>query len=321
MKKILTQSLIAFCLGIGCLGNLTGCNPTSLASSSQPITIYAVTTGADTLNAAVPSMQPIVVLKDGKFEDPLPEANPNASSDEYDKAMRKAYDTYFAPDGVYNLFRFGKIVGNIGIPKAPTDSTTDGLRTGIKLKIPNVTYPLALASNSDQFSKSAFNVRDLSGGEQAELTQLSRTLFTQNGISGGLLDSVDVKDMKVFDVDGKGTQTAIGNVVIVHHETKKAEGGEGEEGDAFVATLEENIFLVAEKQGGHFVAIQTHFMPSSSDNADLYSQDFIDMLDVDSDGVGEIVVVENGYESYSFAILKRKGGKWEEMYKGSGGSL
>jgi hypothetical protein len=46
---------------------------------------------------------------------------------------------------------------------------------------------------------------------------------------------------------------------------------------------------------------------------------FIDQLDFDGDGVGEVVAEGTYYESNDYVIYKRQQGRWRPVYQGGGG--
>ncbi len=46
---------------------------------------------------------------------------------------------------------------------------------------------------------------------------------------------------------------------------------------------------------------------------------FVDQVDLDGDGVGEVVVMGSYYESNDYVIYKRQQGRWRPVYKGGGG--
>jgi hypothetical protein len=54
------------------------------------------------------------------------------------------------------------------------------------------------------------------------------------------------------------------------------------------------------------------------DGKDSQSFRFVDQLDLDGDGIDELVVETIGYESEGFAIYKRQAGAWREVWIGGG---
>ena len=48
-------------------------------------------------------------------------------------------------------------------------------------------------------------------------------------------------------------------------------------------------------------------------------EDFVDELDLDGDGIGEVITQVSGSESWEYAIYKRRAGRWQAIYKGGGG--
>jgi hypothetical protein len=47
----------------------------------------------------------------------------------------------------------------------------------------------------------------------------------------------------------------------------------------------------------------------------------IDQLDLDSDGMAEVIIRNEYYESTDYTIYKKVKGQWREIYSGGGGGL
>jgi hypothetical protein len=50
----------------------------------------------------------------------------------------------------------------------------------------------------------------------------------------------------------------------------------------------------------------------------LSSIDYVDQLDVDRDGIGEVFTIQGGFDAYAYVIFKKVGGRWREVYQGIG---
>lgn len=82
-----------------------------------------------------------------------------------------------------------------------------------------------------------------------------------------------------------------------------------------------NLFLVAEYKGEQWdLAISSyHVSKDPEDGTDNVEENFIDQLDLDADGVDEIVTISGYYESWDYTIYKAQQGTWKKVYQGGGG--
>jgi len=46
----------------------------------------------------------------------------------------------------------------------------------------------------------------------------------------------------------------------------------------------------------------------------LSSIDFVDQLDLDGNGVGEVFAVQGGFDGYAYVIFRRVGGRWRQVF-------
>ena len=80
--------------------------------------------------------------------------------------------------------------------------------------------------------------------------------------------------------------------------------------------FERDLFLIAHQQGtamrADFAKFQAYQPPPETF---LSSIDFIDQLDLDGDGVGEVFANQGGFDGYGLLIFKRVGGRWRQVYQ------
>jgi hypothetical protein len=60
-----------------------------------------------------------------------------------------------------------------------------------------------------------------------------------------------------------------------------------------------------------FVKFQAYQPPAEGF---LSSIDFIDQLDIDGDGLGEVFATAGGFDGYALLVFKRVGGRWRQVY-------
>lgn len=46
----------------------------------------------------------------------------------------------------------------------------------------------------------------------------------------------------------------------------------------------------------------------------LSSVDFVDQLDLDGNGIGEVFAVQGGFDAYAYVIFRKVGGHWRQVY-------
>ncbi|HCR49724.1 MAG TPA: hypothetical protein DIW24_08845 [Bacteroidetes bacterium] len=293
------------------------CTPMeSTPSADGSVTLYAVTTGADSTFAAEPLMEPIVVLNAGQFEKPIPNLPENSTTEAFDQALNKAMSRFFPGNGKFSLYIGGVLSGKVQITSNSEGEGNNpaGLVNPVKIMTNALNAErFAIAANSEQFNAPGRKTRKLTPQEEQAILPLAKSAFGGNRVNPALLDSIQTQAIRVYDLNGKGAETVIGDFVIEH----RSSSAEGE-----AAISRELLFVIAEKVQGNFVMRVSAF-GSSGEFATEDSQmiDLIDVLDVDGDGVFEVVVRRNMAESYDFAIYKKQGNDWQVAYQGGGGGV
>jgi hypothetical protein len=77
------------------------------------------------------------------------------------------------------------------------------------------------------------------------------------------------------------------------------------------------LFLIMEPSGDAFKTAWEWFHKGSEDAYE--DRHFLDQLDFDGDGVGEVIAEGTYYESYDYVIYQRQQGRWRPVFKGGGG--
>jgi hypothetical protein len=114
-------------------------------------------------------------------------------------------------------------------------------------------------------------------------------------VPASLINSITVTNLTAVDLDHDGRPELIGSFRIER------------DGKAYL------LFLIVATHGNYKIELQ-RYREGLEDG-----EDFVDELDVDGDGVGEVITKVSGYESWEYAIYKRKVGRWQAVYKGGGG--
>jgi len=127
---------------------------------------------------------------------------------------------------------------------------------------------------------------------------LMKNIYSQRRTPASLMSSIKVTNLTATDVDGDGTYEMIGSFTL-----------------AAKNKFERDLFLIAKPQGAamkaDFVKFQAYQPPSEGF---LSSIDFVDQLDLDGNGVGEVFATQGGFDGYSYLIFKKVGGRWREVF-------
>lgn len=236
-----------------------------------------------------------VVMVDGKqLRQPF-------SDDQKDRQKNFA-DEYFKTGRQYRLTFGGGSAGNVTVKKwsegcnsvhAEVTTTTSASLGG---------HVQALATSSDSMGKQASARRAPTESERAATMDLVKRIYTQHGTTASLYRLIKVTNLTSTDLDGDGTYEIIGSFTL-----------------AAKNKFERDLFLIARAQDGgmraDFMKFQAYQSPPEGF---LSSIDFVDQLDLDGDGVGEVFATQGGFDAYGYSIFKKVKGRWRMVYSGLG---
>ncbi|HEV2707051.1 MAG TPA: hypothetical protein VGV59_14090 [Pyrinomonadaceae bacterium] len=144
--------------------------------------------------------------------------------------------------------------------------------------------------------------------ERAEVLRLAETVYRRNRVAAAALARTQTINLTATDLDADGAEEFIGSFLV--------KSG---------ARTRELLFLIAERRGrGLAVAhsVYEHISdrelmnPEMIDEigVELFSEAFIDQLDLDGDGVGEVFTSLRSFEGSTFKIYQKRRGRWREAY-------
>ena len=214
------------------------------------------------------------------------------------KDRQKSFaNEYFAPGKVYRLIFGGGEAGKVTVKKwsegcnnihAEVNPATTA-RLGGKV--------MALATNSDTLGKQASARRPPTDAERAAVMTLMKSIYAQHRTPAGLMASIKVTNITATDLNGDG------NYEMIASFTSGAKN-----------KFERDLFLIAHQQGAvmraDFAKFQAYQPPPETF---LSSIDFIDQLDLDGDGTGEVFATQGAFDGYAYLIFKKVGGRWREV--------
>ena len=219
-------------------------------------------------------------------------------NDELKDRQKTFGNRYFATGKVYRLIFGGGEAGTVTVKKwsegcnnihaevTPTTSAKLGGRV------------MALATTSQTLGKRTSARRAPTDSERAQVMTLMKSIYSQRRTPASLIGSIKVTNITATDLDGDGKYEMVGSFTL----TAKNK-------------FQRDLFLIAHQQGGamrsDFVKFQAYQPPPEEF---LSSIDFIDQLDLDGDGVGEVFTNQGGFDGYQYLVFKKVGGRWKQVY-------
>ena len=219
-------------------------------------------------------------------------------NDEKEDAQKKFGEQYFAAGKVYRMIFGGGEAGTVKVDKWSVGcnnihaqvTTTTSARLGGKV--------MALATSSETLGKRAIARRPPTEAERAAVLALMKSIYQQRRTPANLMSAIKVSNLTATDLDGDGKYEMIGSFTL-----------------AAKNKFERDLFLIAKPQGttfrADFVKFQAYQPPPEEF---LSSIDYIEHLDLDGDGVGEVFANQGGFDGYALLIFKKTGGRWRQVH-------
>ena len=219
-------------------------------------------------------------------------------SDEQKDQQQTFAEKYFVTGRTYRLMFGGGEAGSVTLKKWSEGCNTVHAEVALSASARLGGNIRALATNSDSIGKRASVRRAPTDAERSAVMTLVNSIYRQHHTPVSLIPSIKVTNLTATDLDGDGRYEMIGSFTL-----------------AAKNKFERDLFLIAKSQGtamrADFVKFQAYQPPPE---AFLHSIDFVDHLDLDGNGVGEVFAVQGAFDGYSYVIFKKVGGRWREVY-------
>lgn len=235
-------------------------------------------------------MDAVAVVNGKQFVSPF--------SDEQKDKQKRFAEKYFAPGRRYRLIFGGGEGGAVTVTKwsegcnsvhADVNVTTSA-RLGGQVR--------ALATNSETIGKRATTRRPPTDDERAAVLKLVKTIYQQHRTPAAMLASIKVTNLTATDIDGDGKYEMIGSFML-----------------AAKNKFERDLCLIAKGDSSSMRADLSKFQAYQPPPEEfLYSIDYIEQVDVDGDGVGEVFAIQGGFDGYAYLIFKKSGGRWRDVF-------
>lgn len=249
-------------------------------------------------------MEPIVLYSRGVY------AKPPIEGDE--AAIKTFVGEYFKPGRQYRVLSGGGDAGTLTV-KQYQEPGCVGLNAEVNV---NTTARLggnvqALATNSSTIGKRAVSRRAPTDIERVFALMQAQAVYANNKVGPALVKKMEVVNLTATDLDGDGTFELIGNFRV----------------DRTTATTEDsyNLFMITSpvtdytQQSAQAGKPALTWFHHGGEAADYAERRFVDQIDIDGDGVSEVIAGGGYYESNDYIIYKRQAGSWRPVYQGGGG--
>lgn len=268
---------------------ISGFEASSGASAVQPrnkpVVIFALAGEPDEYH-----MDAVVVVNGKRLLAPF--------TDEQKARQKKFAETYFATGRTYRLTFGGGAAGSVTLKKWSEGCNTIHAEVALSASARLGGNVRALATNSETLGKKLSARRAPTDAERSGMMLLMKTIYTQHRTPLNLIPAIKVTNLTATDLDGDGAYEMIGSFTL-----------------AAANKFERDLFLIARPQGramrADFVKFKAYQPPPEEF---LSSIDFVDQLDLNGDGIGEVFAVQGGFDAYAYVIFKKVGGRWKQVY-------
>ncbi len=250
---------------------------------------------------------PILIIEQGGYKQPI------AGDSDAAEISRFASD-YYGKGQKYRLLSGGGSAGSLTVKASTKDS--ECLKTGAEVSLQTQarfnTNVMALATNSDSLGRAQGSRRAPTAAERASMLALAKDIYKQKGVPAALLSSMVTVNLTATNLKGDSKAELIGSFVV-----KKTKGGQ----ERYV------LFLLAEADGNSYKAALSNYDRFTSKdimsgaNIDVvgrdgvYTERFIDQLDLDGDGTSEVITMKLGLEGDGYMIYRKQNGQWRTLYE------
>lgn len=260
-------------------------------------------------------IEPFAYVMDGKLEKLPNETDSGGISDAHLSQFEK---DYYANHNKYTLYTGGRAAGSIEVTRTAFDIQCESLAAEADVSPPTAIsgMRMGLASNVG-FKDTDYARRTPTDDEKATMLKLANNVYLDNKISASVAGKSKISNLTA--IAGKSGTILIGSFYAEESTTVHPYD---QSGHPLPETIPEDdvnaVFIIAEKSGDGTYKVTFTWFHTGSDSS-FQTQDLVDVLDIDGDGIPEIVT-EFGYsEAVEYHVYRKENGAWVDYFKNFGG--
>jgi hypothetical protein len=220
-------------------------------------------------------------------------------SDEQKDRQKTFAEDYFKKGTVYRLIFGGGDAGSATVSEWSEGCNNVHAKATISTSARLGGKVMALATNSETLGKRSIARRPPTDAERSAALTLMKSIYQQRRTPASLMSAIKVTNLTATDLNGDGKYELIGSFTL-----------------AAKNKFERDLFLIATPQASglraEFVKFQAYQPPAEGF---LSSIDFIDQLDIDGDGVGEVFATMGAFDGYALLAFKKVSGRWRQVHE------
>jgi len=272
------------------------------AVTEEKTVVFAVWPAIKWQNRETPLFDSIVVLNDGRLETP-----PNHWESEpwTVPAMELFNKTYFAPGRRYSMLSHGAVHGSATVKEIGGVGCMD-LMAKVEPSQPLPKDRMLLAASSPEtLGLHPNRDRPVTTEDRSAFVHVASNIFKSKIAWPPPASSVKIDDLQSISLSADLPNALVGTVTVtlkksIHH-----------------------LFLLALKKDQEYIAEASSYFEAvdyeDQGYDDVDSETFADHLDLNHDGVDEIITMREHGDGRYYFVYQRQNGKWEEVYQGGGG--
>lgn len=296
MKTLRLRVLKALALAVSTLlaaaSFSVGLAQTGKRQAAKPSTVLFVVSGESEQGPSSDyQMDALAVIDKGRYVDPV--------GDGTNGAMKPFAERYFKAGSKYRVVFGGGEIGTATVRSSQEGCNTIHSTVGFEGANKIRGQIKGLATNSDALGNQPSSRRALTAAERNSVMTLARNIYRQHKTSNAQLRTLKANNLTATDLDGDGKFEVVGNFQIAYGPN---------------SPYRRDLFLIATPGGTGYRAELAEFQSYRMTDGFGRGIAFVDQLDMDGDGISEVVTINEGYDGYGYSIYQRKGGVWRSIY-------
>lgn len=254
--------------------------------------------GAGTAQGSTrPFIDAVALVERGRYLSPPP---PTQNGKDPAAATSRFETQYFATGRQYEVYVGGEHAGTVQVikPEALGCASLSAVVSGTgALEDDDVR---ALATSLPIAPRPPSAARRPTPEEEAEALKLAGSVFRLHGARASAIRKMRIERLVITDLDRDQKAEMVGTFSVRDK-------------------VERTLLLVAGPDGAGFKSeLAWHYSASGAPD-DRQQRTLVDHLDLDGDGVDELIVRLDGYEDWQYGIYKKDKKHWKLVYTGGGG--